>query len=239
MMFDFSDRIVIVTGAAGNLGAAVARSFQASAATLILVDRAPDRLQRLFPDLVDSPDHLMATSVDLTDAEAVEAMAKRAVARFGRVDVLVNTAGGFRAGTLVHETPFETWDFMLNLNARTVFIASRAVIPHMLRQASGKIVNVAARAALKGGAKMAAYSVSKSAVVRLTESMAAELKKDGLNVNCVLPGTIDTPQNRRAMPNANYDRWVKPTAIASVILFLASDAASAVNGAALPVYGKG
>ena len=181
----------------------------------------------------------MATSVDLTDAEAVEAMAKRAVARFGRVDVLVNTAGGFRAGTLVHKTPFATWDFMLDLNARTVFIASRAVIPHMLQQASGKIVNVAARAALKGGAKMAAYSVSKSAVVRLTESMAAELKKDGLNVNCVLPGTIDTPQNRQAMPNANYDRWVKPKAIASVILFLASDAACAMNGAALPVYGKG
>ena len=238
-MFDFSDRVVMVTGAAGNLGSAVARAFQAAGAKLVLVDRAADRLQRLFPDLVDSPNYFLATSVDMADADAVEAMVDEAVKRFGRVDVLVNTVGGFRAGTPVHETSFETWDFLLNLNARTVFTASRAIIPHMLREGSGKIVNVAARAALKGGARMAAYSLSKSAVVRLTESMAAELKKDGINVNCVLPGTIDTPQNRKAMPKADHSRWVKPKAIADVILFLASDAARAVQGAAIPVYGKG
>ena len=238
-MFDFSDRVVIVTGAAGNLGSAVARAFQAAGAKLVLVDRAADRLPRLFPDLVDSPNHFLATSIDLTSADAVQTMVDETVKRFGRVDVLVNTAGGYRAGTPVHETPLEAWDFMLNLNARTVFIASRAVIPHMLRQGSGRIVNVAARAALKGGAKMAAYSVSKSAVVRLTESMAAELKKEGINVNCVLPGTIDTPQNRQAMPNADHSRWVKPEAIADVIQFLASDAARVVQGAAIPVYGKG
>lgn len=238
-MFDFSDRVVMVTGAAGNLGSAVAQAFQAAGAKLVLVDRAADRLQRLFPDLVDSPNYFLATSVDMTDADAVEAMVDEAIKRFGRVDVLANTVGGFRAGTPVHETSFETWDFLLNLNARTVFTASRAIIPHMLRERSGRIVNVAARAALKGGARMAAYSVSKSSVVRLTESMAAELKKDGINVNCVLPGTIDTPQNRKAMPNANHSRWVKPEAIADVILFLASDAAGAVQGAAIPVYGKG
>ncbi len=238
-MFDFSDRVVIVTGAAGNLGKAVARAFRTAGARLTLVDRAADRLQRLFPDLVGSPDHFLATSVDMTDADAVEAMVDEAVRRFGRVDVLVNTVGGFRAGTPVHETPLETWDFLLNLNARTVFIASRAVIPHMLREGSGKIVNVASRAALKGSARMAVYSLSKSAVVRLTESMAAELKQAGINVNCVLPGTIDTPQNRKAMPQADYSRWVKPEAIADVILFLASDAARAVHGAAIPVYGKG
>jgi len=238
-MFDFSDRVVMVTGAAGNLGGAVAQAFQAAGAKLVLVDRAADRLPRLFPNLVDSPNHFLATSVDLTNADAVETAIDETIKRFGRVDVLVNTAGGYRGGMAVHETPLETWDFMLNLNARTVFIASRAVIPHMLQQGSGRIVNVAARAALKGGAKMAVHSVSKSAVVRLTESMAAELKKDGINVNCVLPGTIDTPQNRQAMPNADHSRWVKPEAIADVILFLASDAARVVQGAAIPVYGKG
>ena len=238
-MFDFSDRVVMVTGAAGNLGRAVARAFQAAGAKLVLVDRAADRLQPLFPDLVDSPNYFLVTSVDMTDADAVETMTDEAVKRFGRVDVLVNTVGGFRAGTPVHETPFEAWDFLLNLNTRTVFTASRAIIPHMLRQGSGRIVNVAARVALKGGAKMAAYSVSKSGVVRLTESMAAELKQDGINVNCVLPGTIDTPQNRKAMPKADHSRWVKPEAIANVILFLASDAARAVQGTAIPVYGKG
>jgi NAD(P)-dependent dehydrogenase (short-subunit alcohol dehydrogenase family) len=237
-MFDFSDLVVIVTGAAGNLGSAVARAFQAAGAKLVLVDRAADRLPRLFPDLVDSPNHFLAAPIDLTSADAVETMVDETVKRFGRIDVLVNTAGGYRAGTPVHEMPLEAWDSMLNLNARTVFFASRAVIPHMLRQGSGRIVNVAARAALKGGAQMAAYSVSKSAVVRLTESMAAELKKEGINVNCVLPGTIDTPQNRQAMPNADHSRWVKPEVIADVILFLASDASRAVHGAAIPVYGK-
>ena len=238
-MFDFSDRVVIVTGAAGNLGRAVAWAFQAAGAKLVLVDRASDRLQRLFPELADSPDHFLATSVDLTNPEAVETMAEEAVKRFGRVDVLVNTAGGWRGGTPVHQTDLTTWDFLLNLNARTVLIASRAVIPHMLEQGSGRIVNVAARAGLKGSAKNAAYGVSKSAVIRLTESMAAELKKQSINVNCVLPSTIDTPQNRKAMPKADHSRWVEPEAIADVILFLASDAARAVQGAAIPVYGKG
>ena len=165
-------------------------------------------------------------------------MAHQAVARFGRIDVLVNTVGGFRAGTPVHETPLETWDFMFQLNARTAFLASRAVIPHMLQQGQGKLIHVAARAALTGAAKMAAYSVAKSAVVRLTESMAAELRRANIHVNCVLPGTIDTPQNRAAMPAADHSRWVKPEAIADVILFLASDAARAIHGAAIPVYGQ-
>jgi NAD(P)-dependent dehydrogenase (short-subunit alcohol dehydrogenase family) len=238
-MFDFSDRVVVVTGAAGNLGGAVARAFQAAGARLVLVDRRTDRLPSLFPELAGSPDHFLATSIDLTDADAVQGMVDEVLGRFGRIDVLVNAAGGYRAGTPVHETPMETWDFMLDLNARTVFTVSRAVIPAMLEQGAGKIVNVAARAALKGGGKSAAYSASKSAVVRLTESMAAELKQRGVHVNCVLPGTIDTPQNRAAMPKADTSRWVTPEALADVMLFLASDAARAVHGAAVPVYGTG
>jgi len=238
-MFDFSDRVVIVTGAAGNLGQAVARAFQVAGAKLVLVDRAPDRLPRLFPDLANSPDHLLAAAVDLADAESVKTMVAWTLDRFGRIDVLVNAAGGYQAGTPVHQTPLETWDFMLNLNARTMLIACSAVIPTMLQQGAGKIVNVAARAALAGGAKQGAYSVSKSAVLRLTESMAAELKTSGINVNCVLPSAIDTPQNRESMPKADTSRWVRPEALADVILFLASDAARAVHGAAIPVYGTG
>lgn len=234
-MFDFAERVVMITGAAGNLGSAVARAFQTAGARLILVDRASDRLPRLFPELVDAAEHWLAVSVDLLRPDAVEGMVEEAVARLGRIDVLANVAGGYRAGTAVHETPFDTWDFMLNLNARTAFGVSRAVIPHMLRRGSGKIINVSARAGQQGSAKMAAYSASKSAVLRLTESMSAELKGKGINVNCVLPSTIDTPQNREAMPNADYSRWVKPEAIADVIMFLASDAARAVHGAAIPV----
>jgi NAD(P)-dependent dehydrogenase (short-subunit alcohol dehydrogenase family) len=234
-MSDLSERTVIVTGAAGNLGSAVAKAFQAAGAKLALVDRAADRLPRIFPDLVGSPDHLLIPSVDLTDVDGVASMVAETLSRFGRIDVLANIAGGYRAGTPVHETPLEAWDFMLNLNARTVLIVSKAVIPHMLEQGSGKIVNVSTLAALKGQAKMAAYSASKSAVMRLTESMSAELKRKGINVNCIPPSTIDTPQNREAMPNADFSRWTKPEAIADVILFLASDAARAVHGAAVPV----
>ena len=237
-MFDFSERVVMVGGASGNLGEAVVRAFHAAGANLVLPDRKPDRLPNLFPGLADSPEHLPIGPVDATDAASVDRAVQAALERFGRIDVLANTVGGYRAGTPVHETPLDTWDFMLNLNARTALVLSRTVVPHMLEQGSGKIVHVAARAALKGGAKSAAYSVSKSAIVRLVESMAAELRHKNINVNCVLPGTIDTPQNRQDMPNADHSRWVPPEAIADVMLFLASDAARAVNGAAIPVYGR-
>ncbi len=237
-MFDFSDRVVIVTGASGNLGQAVARAFQAAGARLALTDHAADRLQQVYSDIAGSHGYFLAGSVDVADASAVAAMVEETISRFERIDVLVNTVGGFRGGMPLHETSPETWELMFNLNARSVFIASRAVIPHMLRQGSGRIINVAARAGLQGGAKMAAYSASKSAVIRLTESMAAELKEAGINVNCVLPGTIDTPQNRQAMPKADYNRWIKPEALADAILFLASDAARDVHGVALPVFGR-
>jgi NAD(P)-dependent dehydrogenase (short-subunit alcohol dehydrogenase family) len=237
-MFDFANRVVLVAGASGNLGQAVSRAFQAAGANLVLLDRAPDRLPQLFPELAGSPDHLLLGSVDAADAESVERAVQSALQRFGRIHVLANTVGGYRAGSPVHETPLETWDFMLNLNARTAFILSRAVVPSMLAQGSGKIVHVAARAALAGAGKAAAYSASKAATVRLVESLAAELRQENINANCVLPGTIDTPQNRQAMPKADYSRWVAPEAIADVILFLASEAARAVNGAAVSVNGR-
>jgi len=232
-------QVVMVTGAAGNLGSAVARTFGVAGARLVLVDRTADRLPRLFPEWVDSPDHYLATSVDLTQEEAVKAMVEEALQRLGRIDVLVNVAGGYQAGAPLHETPWEVWERMININVRTMYEVSRAVIPTMLKQGSGKIINIASRAALQGAARQGPYSAAKSAVLRLTEAMAAELKNQGINVNCVLPGTIDTPQNREAMPKADPSRWVKPEAIAEVILFLASDAARAVHGAAIPVYGTG
>jgi NAD(P)-dependent dehydrogenase (short-subunit alcohol dehydrogenase family) len=238
MKFDFSNRVIIITGAAGNLGAATARAFQAAGARLALVDRSPDRLPNIFPDLADSPDHFFAPPTDVTDPVSVGVAVEEINRRLGRIDALVNTAGGYRAGTPLHETPLSDWDFMLNLNARSVFVVCQAVIPHLLRQGHGRIVNVASRAALAGDAYHAAYSVSKTAVVRLTESMAAELKDHGLNANCVMPGLIDTPQNRAAMPGADFSKWVAPEAIADVILFLSSEGARAINGAAVPVYGK-
>ena len=236
---DLSNRVVVITGAAGNLGMAVARAFQASGAKLVLVDRSSDRLPKLFPDLVNTSDYVFAPPTDVTDETSVAAMVEETYQRMSRIDVLVNTAGGFRAGTPLSETPITDWDFLLNLNARSVFLTCRAVIPHMLRQDYGNIINIASRAALSGDAYQAVYSVSKTAVLRLTESMAAELKDSGVNANCVLPGIIDTPANRSAIPNADYSKWVTTDAVADVILFLASDGARAISGAAVPVFGKG
>jgi NAD(P)-dependent dehydrogenase (short-subunit alcohol dehydrogenase family) len=237
-MFDFSQKVVIITGAAGNLGEAVARSFFEAGAKLVLTDRAADRLAKMYPAIADSPEHFLTTSVDSTDPKAVNAMVAQVVERFRRIDVLVNTVGGYRGGSSLQDTPIDTLDHLFNLNARTAFIASQAVIPHMLARGAGKIIHVGARAGLAGGKNLSAYSAAKAAVIRLTESMAVELKAAGINVNCILPGTIDTPQNRADMPKANHDRWVQPESLADVILFLASDAARDVHGAAIPVYGN-
>lgn len=236
-MFDFTGQTVLVTGAAGTLGSAVARAFYGAGARLGLTDRSIEPIKEVLADIAsDSRCHLYPA--DLADGDAVSAMVDGVQARWGRLDVLANIAGGFAMGPPVHETPEQTWDLMINMNARSAFLTSRATVPHMLRQGSGKIVNVAARAALAGKARMAPYVISKCAVIRLTESMAAELKDSNINVNCILPGTIDTPQNRRDMQDADYSRWVPPQALADVILFLASDLARAVHGGAVPVYGR-
>jgi len=236
-MFDFFNQVVIVTGGSGNLGGATVRAFHAAGATLVVPDRRAGRVQTLFPQLVEDGGHYLAGDTDVTRPEDVTRLVDATLERLGRIDVLVNTVGGYRAGDPPHETSLETWDFMLNLNARSAFITSRAVVPAMLERGRGKIVNTAARSALVSRARECAYSASKSAVARLTESLAAAYKADGLNVNAILPGTIDTPQNRAAMPQAKHSRWVKPEAIAQVILFLASDAAGPINGALIPVYG--
>jgi NAD(P)-dependent dehydrogenase (short-subunit alcohol dehydrogenase family) len=230
------EQVVIVTGASGNLGTAIARAFQQRAAKTVLVDRSSDRLAKVFPVL--SQDHLLAGGIDLTSPEALDRLVTEVVNRFGRIDVLVNTVGAWRGGKDVHEASLDDWDFLFEANLRTTLVACRAVAPRMIQQRSGRIINVASRDALKGSAGYAAYSASKSAVIRLTESLADELRTFDITANCILPSTIDTPQNRAAIPKADFSKWVEPAALADVILFLASDAARAVTGAALPVYGQ-
>jgi NAD(P)-dependent dehydrogenase (short-subunit alcohol dehydrogenase family) len=230
----FSRQTVLVTGAAGNLGRAVADAFFERGASLVLLARRREDLTQAY---VSANERRLLASANLLDQAEVDAAVASAIERFERIDVLCNIAGGFRMGTPVHETPDEVWQSMLDLNARSVITMARAVVPRMLAVGAGKIVNVAAMAALAGKASMAAYAASKSATIRLTESMAAELRDQGINVNCVLPSIIDTPQNRAAMPDADPRRWVAPAALAEVIVFLASDAARAIHGAAIPVVG--
>lgn len=227
-------RTVMITGAAGNLGKAVAAAFSAAGAQLVLVDRSAELLQVAFGQ--EGASRLFVPT-DLLDAAQTKAALDIAVARFGHVDALCNLAGGFRMGEAVHETSDATWDFLLDLNARSLLNMARAVVPHMLARGSGKIVNVGAFAAQRGVAQMGAYTAAKSSVIRLTEAMAAELRERGINVNCVLPTVIDTPENRAAMPDADPARWVAPADLANVIVFLASDAARAIHGAAVPVTG--
>lgn len=238
MNIDFEDRVVMIAGAGGNLGSSVATNFLASGANLILVDYDQDSIERLFPDLIESNQHIIFQGFDVNDRSSTDKLISSAMEKYGKIDVLVNTIGGYRGGSPLHETTDETWNMLFNLNARAVFNLSRAIIPILKGAQSGKIIHISARRGLQGAANEAVYSAAKSAVIRLTESMAQELKFDGINVNCVLPGTIDTPQNRAAMPDADFSRWVDPDAIANVILFLASDSARGITGANIPVYGK-
>jgi NAD(P)-dependent dehydrogenase (short-subunit alcohol dehydrogenase family) len=230
---DLSGKVAVVTGASGNLGRAVAAAFESAGARLALVDRSEEALGNIYGV---GPTRFGVVA-DLTDEASVSAAVGAIAAHYGRIDILANIAGGFRMGPPVHETPVETWDLMMNMNARTVFLTARAVIPSMLANGWGRIINVSARAAVQPKGWMVPYCVSKAAVITLTEGLAAEHRSDGITVNCVLPGTIDTPHNRADMPDADWSQWVPPAALADVILFLASDAARAVNGTAVPVYG--
>ena len=220
-MSEFDNKTVVVTGAAGALGQAVANIFHTSGARVIGVDVVP------FEAAYEM------RQADLIDPEG----AAQVVESVDTIDILANIAGGFTMGDSVADTSDETWDFMFNLNTRTVLNMARAVVPLMVERKSGKIINIGARAGLRGSASMAAYAASKSVVIRLTESLADELKEAGINVNCILPSIIDTERNRADMPNANFDQWVGPKALAKVVRFLASEAADPIHGAAIPVEG--
>jgi len=229
--------VAVITGAAGNLGQATARKFHALNYQLALLDRSTESLKSLSEELGN--ERVSTYAVDLINPESVQGVVKRICDDLGHIEVLANIAGGFTMGPLIQDTQNRDWDFMFDLNARSVFHMCREVLPVMLaNQASGRIINVSARAALNGKAKMGPYCASKSAVLTLTESLAAENWSNDINVNCILPGTIDTPQNRADMPNADFSSWVAPSQLADVVAFLASADASAVNGAAIPVFGK-
>jgi NAD(P)-dependent dehydrogenase (short-subunit alcohol dehydrogenase family) len=233
-MGEFSGKTVLITGAAGNLGRAVAEDFRKAGADLALLDRDEARLEAVY----GSPDGRFYAGADLMSADAVAHAVDAAARRFGRLDVVANIAGGFSMGPPIHETPVDAWDLMMNLNARSAFYVCRAAIPHMLRNGGGAIVNISARAAREGKARMGPYCASKAAVITLTETLAAEHRHAGIRVNCILPGTIDTPENRRDMPGSDFARWVAPAALANVVVFLASTGAHAISGASVPVYGE-
>ena len=222
-------RRVIVTGGLGALGRQVGVELSARGAHVALVDRvasvAPEGVEAVFGE------------VDLGDANSTANAFRQIAERLGGVDALVNIAGGFAWETL-ESGSIETWDRLYAMNVRTAVIASREILPYLMREKSARIVNVGALAALKAGVGMGAYAASKAGVARLTEALAEELKDRQVTVNAVLPSIIDTPANRADMPDADTSRWVATDKLAAVIAFLLSDDASAVTGACLPVAGR-
>jgi NAD(P)-dependent dehydrogenase (short-subunit alcohol dehydrogenase family) len=222
----FRDQVVVVTGAAGAVGMAVTDYFAHRGARLALIDRVqPDTTQHVYVEC------------DLADHAACDKAVTTIVTSLGPIDVLANVAGGFAFGPRVFELTDADWDAMMNVNARSVLNMARAVVPGMLAAGRGKIVNIGAGVGQRAVGNLGAYSASKSVVIRLTEALADEVKAYRINVNCILPSIIDTPRNRADMPDAEFDNWVTPAQIAAVIGFLASDDASAIHGAALPVSG--
>jgi NAD(P)-dependent dehydrogenase (short-subunit alcohol dehydrogenase family) len=226
-------RTVLITGADGNLGRAVAQAFAALGDRLLLVGLHREKLEAV---LGKESERQSLIAVNLTNREATQA-ALAGASGFGPIHVLCHLAGGFSMGEAVHEAPEASWNHLYDLNVRTLVNVAAAVVPQMIANGGGKIVAIGASTALKGLANMGPYIATKSSVIRLTESMSAELRGNNINVNCVLPSVIDTPENRAAMPKADPAKWVSPQELANVIVFLASDAARAIHGASLPVTG--
>ncbi|THV17561.1 SDR family NAD(P)-dependent oxidoreductase [Rhizobium rhizophilum] len=226
----------MVTGAAGNLGRAITTRLAGEGVNLVCVDRTTDALAALVQSLPSEAKVLTFAGADLSDPAVAQAMAEAAVDSFGGIDGLVNTVGGFATGPVDGDT-LGQWDLMMNLNARVALVTSIAVLPVMQAARYGRIVHIAAAPGLKAGANQAAYAASKAAVLRLTESIALEHRGNRITANCILPGTIDTPQNRAAMPDAKVPDWVLPDSIARLIAFLISPEAAVVTGAAIPATG--
>jgi NAD(P)-dependent dehydrogenase (short-subunit alcohol dehydrogenase family) len=229
--------VVVITGATGGLGSAVVREFAWTGARLVLVGRSPERLKPLVEEVSLPGDRVFPVAADVTQEEGVERLVAAVLDRWGRLDALLNTVGGWSGGKPVQETPLEEWDRMIALNLRSAFLLSRAVLPPMLEAGWGRIVHVASKTAVAPRAKQAAYAVSKMGLITLVEVIAAEVKGTGVTANVILPSIIDTPANRRMMPKADPTRWVPPEQIAATMRFLCSDDAGSINGARIPIYG--
>jgi NAD(P)-dependent dehydrogenase (short-subunit alcohol dehydrogenase family) len=221
---------VAITGASGGLGATVVRAALAAGAIVAAIDHAASGMP--------STSNLHEFGgVDLTAAGAAENVFAAIGTTLGGLDALVNIAGTFR-WEKIEQGSLATWDLLYNVNLRTAVAASMAALPWLSQSTAGRIVNIGAAGAIKAGAGMGAYAASKAGVFKLTESLADELKDRNITVNAILPSTIDTPANRRDMPDADFSRWVQPAQIADLIVFLLSDQAQAITGALIPVAGR-
>jgi len=229
-------KIALITGGTGALGRVVSAAFVAAGARVV-VTYVVDKELAGFREALPDGSYALA-EVDVTDPSAVAGVVSRTVESHGRLDVLLNLAGGFTGGKPLVETPVADLERLFAMNVKTVYVCAQAVVPAMVKQRWGRIVNVSARPALIGGANVAAYASTKAGVAALTRALADEVREHGITVNAIAPSTIDTPVNRAAMPQVDPSRWVKPEQIAATLVFLASDAAAATSGAIIPVYAR-
>ena len=233
----FAEKSVLIAGGTGALGRAIALAFLEESAYVIVTYRRQEEFVALNKTAAATGLSLEGYQVDVTDEGAVRRLTEQLLASHGRIDVLVNAVGGYAGGQPLWETDSKTFDQMFALNLRSGYVLCRAIVPVMLKQRSGAILNVSSRTALDHAAGAAAYAASKAAAVAMIDSLAADLKGTGIRVNSVLPSIIDTDANRKAMPKADFTKWPKPEEIARVILFLCSEEARLIHGAAVPVYG--
>jgi NAD(P)-dependent dehydrogenase (short-subunit alcohol dehydrogenase family) len=233
----FSEQVALVAGGTGGLGRAVSLAFLEEGAKVIVTYRNEQELAALRSAAGANGSSLDGQRVDVTEETAVKQFVDGILQKYGRLDAMVNAVGGYAGGAKLWESDTKVFDQMVSLNLRSGLMLSHAVIPAMLQQKRGAIVNVASKSALEHAAGLAAYSASKAAALALMDSLAEELKGTGVRVNSILPSIIDTEANRKAMPKADFEKWPKPRDIARVILFLCSDDAKVIHGAALPVYG--
>ncbi len=233
-----TDRFAVVTGGTGALGTVVTASLLKEGYQVAVPYTSERNIEPFERQIGPLKSQVTLIRADLTVETEVQNFVQTTLNQFGQIDVLINTIGGFVGGISVAEMAEERWNFMMDLNLKSIFLCCKAVLPHMIERKCGKIVNTSARAGLSGAAGLGAYAVSKSGVRILTESIAEEVKDLEINVNSLLVSIMDTPANREGMPDEDHSRWVSPDDIAKVILFLISDDAAIINGAAIPVYGK-
>lgn len=234
----FKGKLVLVAGGTGGLGQAVSLAFLKELASVAVTYRQEKGFAALVAEAGKYSSSLEGHAVDVNNATSVAQFADKLHAAQGRIDVLVNTVGSYAGGISLWETKPEVFDQMLALNLRSGYLLARAFVPMMIRQGSGAIVNVASQAAVDHSAGAAAYAASKAAAVAMIDSLAADLKGTGVRANSILPSIIDTAANRKAIPNADFKKWPKPEDIARIIVFLCSDEAKLIHGAAVPVYGN-
>lgn len=235
---NFKNQVVLITGGTGALGAVVVQNFLEQGAHVITTYHSPRSFAELQAALDEAQSRVIGITADVTKEAGTHALVAETLQRFGRIDVLINLVGGYMGGVNLVDTSEADWERMLTLNLKSTFLSCKAVLPHMLKQNYGRIVNTSSRGAVEVGPGAVAYSVSKAGVLTLTQSLAQEVKQHNITANVVLPGLIDTPQNRQNIPGADYSKWVAPKSIAHLMLYLASAEAGAINGAVVPIYGK-